>query len=402
MELGMGLMQSKNKRNYGSMYMHCLCRQRLMEYAGSFEDLSKGFSDFKSVQSKGRGDILIEHSLNENKKIVSDNLSIIAKIMEKFAEEITEFEPVEERKRRRLVNALADEGIGVTDIYYIPDKGNHYTIGICMHSNRKMGVFAKDVADMLSVLLKRQLRLSVSSPAVVEREEKIFIFVEETPFVVITGFSKATKDGELISGDNYSILESEHGKVELILSDGTGSGDSACDGSEKVLDLLEKMLDTGYDADTAIHMINSCFYAMGNESDHPTLDLCELDLHSGECELRKVGAAPSFLKRGEYVEQIGGESLPLGMLNKEDVVSENVLLRDGDFIIMMSDGVLDALNEHEYEETMKRLISVTAEQNPGELAERLLQTVLCLGGGRIRDDMTILVAGIWKNNRLDF
>jgi len=395
-----GMESKKNKKRCGSVWMPKHCRQMLLGYAESFCDLSKGFSDIIPVEKEDRESLLKAQSICENRRVFSDNLNVVAQIMERVAEEISEYEPIEERRRRMLVNALADEGICIADAYYIPDKKGRFLLGLSLYTEKRSNVSAQDVADMLSVLLKRQLQLSVSSPAIIDHEEKTFVYVEEPPYIVLTGFSRAVKDNENMSGDNYSVTELEKGRVKLILSDGTGSGEDACAGSEKVLDLMEKMLETGYDADTAIHMVNTAFYAMGEECNHPTLDLCELDLYSGECEIRKVGAAASFLKRGEYVDQIGMESLPLGILCPENIDREKVMLKSGDYLIMMTDGVLDALSGHDYEETMKRAISVLKEQNPDEIAEKLLQTVLCLSGGQIRDDMTVLVAGVWKNNRI--
>ena len=57
---------------------------------------------------------------------------------------------------------------------------------------------------------------------------------------------------------------------------------------------------------------------------------------------------------------------------------------------------MDALGERDYEEVMSPVISEIKEQNPGVIAERLLQFAICAGRGHIRDDMTVLVTGIWN------
>ncbi len=38
------------------------------------------------------------------------------------------------------------------------------------------------------------------------------------------------------------------------------------------------------------------------------------------------------------------------------------------------------------------------DEAPGELAERLLRLALIAAGGRMRDDMTIAVIGVWENS----
>ena len=62
---------------------------------------------------------------------------------------------------------------------------------------------------------------------------------------------------------------------------------------------------------------------------------------------------------------------------------------------MMTDGVLDMLEDGE--ERMAELLSGIEEQNPQEIAEKILSYAICASGGRIRDDMTILVLSFWEN-----
>ena len=76
-----------------------------------------------------------------------------------------------------------------------------------------------------------------------------------------------------------------------------------------------------------------------------TLDLCTLNLYSGSCDFRKVGGAPSFLKSGLYIEQISNHRLPLGAVPiREDEKIQKELI-DQDYIILITDGILDALGE---------------------------------------------------------
>jgi stage II sporulation protein E len=382
--------------------------KRLTGYAESFKELSEDFSQLKTLQTGSREQRLRAQIINDNRVAVSDSMTAAAGVMAHAARELTGYEPMDKRRRKMLVNAFADEGIEISDIYCISDYTDRLILGVslCIKNSKKRNrqkersISASEIADMLSVLLKRQLRLSVSSPLCVDSMEKTFVFVEEPPFVVLTGFARAVKDNETLSGDNYSIVESEKGRIKLILSDGTGSGKEANDGSGRVLDMLEKMLDTGYDVEPAIRIMNTVLFSESRELNHPTLDLCELDLYRGECEFYKAGAAASFIKSGNEVRSVEGDSLPLGVMCLQDISREETELKSGDYIVMMSDGVLDALNEQNYEETMKQVISAIDAENPDIIAEQIMHAVLCMDGGQIRDDMTVLVAGIWRNQSI--
>ena len=63
---------------------------------------------------------------------------------------------------------------------------------------------------------------------------------------------------------------------------------------------------------------------------------------------------------------------------------------------MITDGVLDRLNGKLPEERFARLLMEIESRNPKEIADRLMRYVILASDQPIRDDMTILVAGIWR------
>lgn len=385
-----------------------LYRQRLIGYAESFHELARSLKEPSDETAGGealpkmdRLSVLEQRKGQENRMLISDNLNEVAQIMTELAEELYHYRPMEERCRRMLVHALRSESVYAENFCYLSGESENedvHAVSVTLYTNKRGGIPASEVADMLSVLLRRHLQLSAASPYRVEQEPHSFVFMEEAKYVAITGFCKVTKEGEVISGDHYSILESEKGKLTLLLSDGTGSGERASADSERVLDLMEKLLEAGYCPESAVSMVNAALFARGQEYSHPTLDVCDLDLYNGSCSFCKVGGAASFLKHGHKVEQISQGSLPLGIFRNVEVGTVRLQLQDGDFLILMTDGVLDALGDSGYEDTMRQAIGELEEVNPGEIAEKLLQMALRSCGGHIRDDMTILVAGIWNNS----
>ena len=111
-----------------------------------------------------------------------------------------------------------------------------------------------------------------------------------------------------------------------------------------------------------------------------------------------MGGAATFLKSEEKVEVLAEGNLPLGVFQQAKVQPISKSLRDGDYLFMMSDGVVDAFSGQGYESAVCRVIAEMQDRNPGELAERLLRMALIAAGGRVRDDMTIAVIGVWENS----
>ena len=372
-----------------------LCRRRLLSYADSFHELARSYDRQFEPEQGDREVVLVERRLWENRQIISGHLDEMAKIMTEAACEVLSFSPMEGRKKRLLAQALAEEGIQVEGPCYLPREDGRQAIVLTMSTRRGGKVSVEDAADMISVLLDRRFCPAASTPYVVEPQPQSFVLEEETGFLAMTGFAKAVKEDETVSGDNYAVVESEKGRVTVMLSDGTGSGERAGKDSERVLDLMEKMLEAGYDIDAAINMVNTALFAAGEDINHPTLDICDINLYDGSCKLRKVGGAATFLKRNQEVEQVAMGNLPLGVFGSMEILPVERKLRDGDYLVMVSDGVVDAFGA-EYENTMSSIIAGIQDHSPTEIADRLLRIALCASAGRIRDDMTIGVIGIWE------
>ena len=71
-------------------------------------------------------------------------------------------------------------------------------------------------------------------------------------------------------------------------------------------------------------------------------------------------------------------------------------LYNGDFLVMVSDGVLEYLHVPNPEETMQEIIESIETNNATILAKRILERVLLFTGGKAADDMTVLATAIWE------
>ena len=79
-----------------------------------------------------------------------------------------------------------------------------------------------------------------------------------------------------------------------------------------------------------------------------------------------------------------------------ELEKHEIQLYDGDFVVMVTDGVLEYLHVPKPEETMQEVIGSIQTSNPGILAKRIMERVLLFTGGHAKDDMTVLAACIWE------
>ena len=378
-------------------------RRKLLTYADSIRELAESFRDTDNVRERmpeevkaDRRDYIWQKRLNENKDLMVEHLQEMAQIMTQLAEEARRCVPMGERRFKQISHALREVDIQLKNLYLIENERGRMEVSLTMRNTKKNSLTAEEIGDLLSVLLNMRLVSAPDNSFFIGASWQTFYFVEEAKFHVLTGVAKAVKETEKISGDNYAIFETETGNLTAVLSDGMGSGDKACSDSTMVVELMQKFLEAGFQMEVAIQMINSALLAGGETSNMSTLDLCSMDLYSGECRFVKVGSAASYIKRQHLVDRISSGNLPLGIFQKTEmeIVGRNLI--DGDYIIMISDGILDALSQGIGEDMLSELIGSTNLENPGEMANAILNFCIHQSRGRIRDDMTVLVIGIWK------
>lgn len=196
---------------------------------------------------------------------------------------------------------------------------------------------------------------------------------------------------EGISGDSILYRPLKDGKDLIVLSDGMGIGEKAAQESRTAINLLESIIDAGFDQNLAIKTINSALYLRNQEESFTTLDIALFDTFSGELTLNKIGAVASFIKRGWDLIQIDSASLPVGILNKIDISSRTVQLQNDDFVIMLTDGVLDVRPDiKEKEDWIKQTLQNSSFDEPEDLVNYLMEIILSKNV-EIEDDMTIVV-----------
>ena len=232
--------------------------------------------------------------------------------------------------------------------------------------------------------------------SLIGKEENFLTFEEDTLYHALQGVARLTRDGAQVSGDSFSFLELEGGECVMALSDGMGSGINACKESEMVIELIEKFLEAGFRKETAIRMMNSAMVIQGEEGMFSTVDLAAIDLYTGICDFYKIGAAATFIKRGEEVECISSGSLPAGIFQQLEIEKTSRQLKDGDFVVQVTDGVLDDLHVPVPEDAMQEILETVETNNPGQMAKQILERILLFTAGKVPDDMTVLVAGIWE------
>lgn len=203
------------------------------------------------------------------------------------------------------------------------------------------------------------------------------------------------KEGSALCGDTEDTVLLADAKEALILSDGMGSGPKARKESEFTVSIVKKVLECGLGRDYAAGLVRYMMLMERKEDVYATVDLCIVDRIRREAEFVKLGAGASYLcTPGKGWKIIGGEP-PKGdtaLWKPTRVVREE--LRRGDIIIMASDGIAEAAEQGDAEDWLIPLVEENCKEAPKIIGERIVNKAVIVGGGRVKDDITVTVARV--------
>ena len=345
---------------------------------------------------KERQNLMWDNRMIENRLAVAQQLMEVSHIMENVASDLYDLERVTPQFEEELRKGLRKSHVILRRAWMMNKVKGRKQIFLTMRARSGQCISMTEIAQILSRICGSSMTPDADSRSIVNGDFRMVHFVEDVSYQMLYGVARLTREAEKVSGDNYICRQEEDGRFFLCLSDGMGSGIEAFKESEIVVELLEQFLESGFSQETAARMVNSALLLKGRQGMFSTVDISAVDLYTGICDFLKAGASSTFIKRDHWVESIASENLAAGLVQQLDFDTASRKLYHGDYLIMMTDGVLDALPTEREEETMKEIIMDVREKEPREMGRGILERVLGYSDYHARDDMTVVVAGLWK------
>lgn len=334
--------------------------------------------------------------LNESRTVISRQFEGMSRVISSLAGEISSevnfLGPLEDA----VMDELKQQNIKVSEVIAYKNSWDKYEINV-LHNGcggaKSCIVIEKTVSEACG---RKMIR---ASEACAKGRDGVCAlkFVEAENLKLTTGIARLPKFGSSVSGDSFTFMDGGYGKYTLALSDGMGTGQGAAIQSKATVNMLESFLESGFDKDMAVNLINSVLVLKSEEDNACTIDMTMIDLFSGEVEFIKIGAAPTYIKKEAKVEIIRSASLPAGILPGIDAELARRNVESGDMIIMVTDGIIDSMaGDDPGDRQLMKFIQQLDSLNPQEVADSILNEAgrCCLE--KPCDDLTVLVAKVWK------
>lgn len=369
--------------------------------ADSFTTLGNSFDDQSLLMQSGDEEELSaaewKQRFLESRQALRLQFMQAGRVIREQNEQIGAWRDVTNDYEEKIRSSMKHRRISLSRLQIVENGEGRQEIFAQIACRKGRHLSAQEAAALFHTELRKKFCPAYDCRSVVSSRPGLVHFIEKQNFKVLYGLARKNKEGESCSGDSFSARMMGEDRMLLCLSDGMGTGKKAGLESEMAVDLLEQLLENGFSVTAAVSMINHILLNWKQQQNPTTLDICVLDLYTGICRFVKMGAAAGYLKRGESVSAIRGQAVPLGMIPWEDMDQDMLpveQLRSGDMLIMMTDGVSEKAGLAA-DEILKELISGCTIRNAEEMAGWLMDQLLMLDE-TIQDDMTILVAGVWR------
>ncbi len=337
----------------------------------------------------------VRRRTEEGRAAVVTQLKVVSDMLKEYSDELYETTHGDGAAEEKVAEVLRKIGVYAEQIVLMKRKGRGICIRMQAYSKSGQCISVRKVIQSLGVLFGCPFVAGGESGRFVNDVLSEFAFEEEPGYMILTGVARAAKKDERLSGDSFSFLYPDSGETVLLLSDGMGSGEAASRDSEAVIHLLEQFLSAGFDEKTAVRLINSVLLLRTEGKSFSTVDISVINPYGGTCEFIKLGASGTYIKRENWIESVESATLPVGMFGEADYDTKEKKLFDGDYVIMTSDGVPEALGEH-LEEVLFAAGKKVNDRTPQGIAGEILKAALELCEYKPKDDMTVLVAGLVK------
>ena len=335
---------------------------------------------------------------SESRKLVANQIRSISKSIENLTKDLDTNITLDIEKERKIKDELNRHGIDVGRVSYLTKDNDEFEISIdkktckdcCLCEDKLVKIVSDYVNEDLSAQKIGCHQLGQRCNIKLGKSQK---------YKIISNVSSMSQDGYLISGDNYTYMEIEDGKYMIALSDGMGKGKKAHEESLATIDILEKMVDAKIDNEIIISTINNMLLLKSSDEMFSTLDLGIVDLKKGILESTKMGSCSTYIKRESGdIDLISSSSLPVGIISNINTDRQSVKVKDGDYIIMVSDGIVDAGKDNNMGDNwLIYFLKEIKNTNPSKIADMILDRALEIQNNEINDDMTVIVNKVCLN-----
>ena len=303
--------------------------------------------------------------------------------------------------------------LGLRSILCVPLLVKAHNLGAIYVDNRmQAGIFTHSDLELLTAIASsaaiaienaRLYQVAVEKGRLerelqVARQVQSSLMPQEMPQAAGWEFSAHWRPARQVAGDYYDFIPYPDGSLGLVIGDVTDKGMPAALFMALTRSFIRASLILASSPAHGIANANRLICQDATSGMFVTLFYALLDPSSGDLTYVNAGHNPPLLYTAgsNQLRQLRRTGMALGVEMETSFEQQTLRLHPGDFILLYTDGVTEAIDENEQEFGMERLQSVLLENRSataGRILELLEQSLIRFTGPTLPfDDVTLLIA----------
>ena len=305
------------------------------------------------------------------------------------------FEKLSPARRVLLLVSLVMLVIPHTGFHYSGEGGKAYTVEFDLH-------FWGGLILLLLLILEIGDRVVMKRDLQIAREIQTWLLPGAAPQIPGLAVAYATRPANTVAGDYYDVFPrpgktKEDNRVVLAVADVAGKSIPAA----MLMATFQASLKTLSTAQVALPELaaNMNRYACSNSQGglrFTTAFLAEYDPVQRTVHYINAGHNNPILRRSTgQIERLDVGGLPFGIIPEARYEAATITLAPGDWLVVFTDGLVEAVNSREEEYDESRLLSAIEagrSVEPGDLLRRLMNDLdIFVGNTPQHDDVTCML-----------
>lgn len=305
---------------------------QLEKHCSRLHELKRQISQGKAQYSLS---MLSKMKNREMRRLLTEQFSGLGDFLGELSEQIAKSRTADAARSTALRAVVIDAGVYVDALNCLGNDEQGLEVEIICFERP----FETDYKKIGSILEKATGHLF--QPAQISATESgTLLRYEEKPFFeLIGGSAQRPFVRDAPCGDSIAFCKGNNMRRAVLLSDGMGTGSSAALDSMMAVSLLEKLLSGGFSFESGVRIVNSSLIMKSTDESLATVDGLCVNLYTGAAEFYKAGATISFIRSDREVLVVEESSLPLGILREVNYKKTVYKLREGDIVLIVSDGI---------------------------------------------------------------
>lgn len=319
-------------------------------------------------------------------------------------------EQFDEKERNVLQKLLRGEKLDRAEMY---TRRQLERRGYIVEHDGKYVPFSPLFSDIIQQEMFATAQVSMAQPAegvTVEETERLraelqdarqmqwSLLPKESPTLEGYQIAGVCSPASEVGGDFFDYISTGENHLCIALADVSGKGLKGAMAAAMASGVLHSEATGGRSVAEMMMHINQNLCSTLQKSMFVALTLAHLDTRANLLRFANAGGLDPLKKSGDVITPLKAEGtrLPLGMLNNIYYQEGQIELSPLDFVIFLSDGVIEALNRAEEmygEEPLEQLIKeFPASSSAQELMDSILRDVTQFtAGAEQADDITVIV-----------